>query len=166
MSRVCHSVGCPPRACPLCATVSGGILAQVVVGTAGRVKDAIDRHCFDLSNIRLLVLDEADNMLLDTKAGGGGLAAMAMQIKKCASRVLGNSGGRGSVMRGRVCPRVICLHRGKKHSAQLVQKEVRWKEQQRFGWHWREVGLFFCWEVGHSEHQGAVFSSIPIVFGT
>eukprot|EP00669_Euglena_mutabilis_P011056 TRINITY_DN5728_c0_g1_i1.p1 TRINITY_DN5728_c0_g1~~TRINITY_DN5728_c0_g1_i1.p1 ORF type:complete len:475 (+),score=157.83 TRINITY_DN5728_c0_g1_i1:56-1426(+) len=65
---------------------SGGIVAQFVVGTAGRVKDAIERRCFDLSNIRYLVLDEADNMLLDTKQGSGGLAAMAMMIKKRCPR--------------------------------------------------------------------------------
>jgi ATP-dependent RNA helicase DDX19/DBP5 len=62
---------------------TAGILAQVVIGTPGRVKDAIDRNCFDLSHIRVLVLDEADNMLMDKQRGkSGGLAAMAMQIKK------------------------------------------------------------------------------------
>lgn len=37
--------------------------AQVVVGTPGRIIDLIDRGALDLSGIRMLVLDEADEML-------------------------------------------------------------------------------------------------------
>ncbi|WP_353647907.1 DEAD/DEAH box helicase [Nakamurella sp. A5-74] len=37
--------------------------AQVVVGTPGRVIDHLERHTLDLSNVRFLVLDEADEML-------------------------------------------------------------------------------------------------------
>jgi ATP-dependent RNA helicase DeaD len=37
--------------------------AQVVVGTPGRVIDLIERGSLDLSNVRFLVLDEADEML-------------------------------------------------------------------------------------------------------
>ena len=37
--------------------------AQVVVGTPGRVIDLIDKGALDLSNVRMLVLDEADEML-------------------------------------------------------------------------------------------------------
>ena len=37
--------------------------AQVVVGTPGRVLDHLKRGTFDASNIRMLVLDEADEML-------------------------------------------------------------------------------------------------------
>ncbi|HEX8171698.1 MAG TPA: DEAD/DEAH box helicase [Thermoanaerobaculia bacterium] len=37
--------------------------AQVVVGTPGRLIDHLDRKSLDLSHIRLLVLDEADEML-------------------------------------------------------------------------------------------------------
>ncbi len=37
--------------------------ADVVVGTPGRVLDHISRKTIDLSNVRLLVLDEADRML-------------------------------------------------------------------------------------------------------
>ena len=36
---------------------------QIVVGTPGRVMDLIERGKLDLSNIRMLVLDEADEML-------------------------------------------------------------------------------------------------------
>ncbi len=37
--------------------------AHIVVGTPGRLKDHIERHSLDLSNIRAVVLDEADEML-------------------------------------------------------------------------------------------------------
>ncbi len=37
--------------------------AQVVVGTPGRIIDLIDRGALDLSQVRMLVLDEADEML-------------------------------------------------------------------------------------------------------
>ncbi len=37
--------------------------AQVVVGTPGRVIDHLERHTLDLSGVRFLVLDEADEML-------------------------------------------------------------------------------------------------------
>lgn len=37
--------------------------AQVVVGTPGRVMDMIERGALDLSNLRVFVLDEADEML-------------------------------------------------------------------------------------------------------
>ena len=37
--------------------------AQVIVGTPGRVMDHIRRETLDLSNLKLLVLDEADEML-------------------------------------------------------------------------------------------------------
>lgn len=37
--------------------------AQVVVGTPGRVIDLIEKGALDLSNVRMLVLDEADEML-------------------------------------------------------------------------------------------------------
>jgi len=36
---------------------------QVVVGTPGRVCDMIDRHVFRTSNLRVIVIDEADEML-------------------------------------------------------------------------------------------------------
>lgn len=37
--------------------------AQVVVGTPGTVMDLIRRRQFDITNMKVLVLDEADNML-------------------------------------------------------------------------------------------------------
>ncbi len=37
--------------------------AQVVVGTPGRIIDHLERHTLDLSGVRFLVLDEADEML-------------------------------------------------------------------------------------------------------
>ncbi len=36
---------------------------QIVVGTPGRIIDHMNRHTLDLTNIRMLVLDEADEML-------------------------------------------------------------------------------------------------------
>jgi len=36
---------------------------QVVVGTPGRVSDMIDRHAFRTNNLRVIVIDEADEML-------------------------------------------------------------------------------------------------------
>lgn len=36
---------------------------QVVVGTPGRVYDMINRRALDLRDVRLFVLDEADEML-------------------------------------------------------------------------------------------------------
>jgi ATP-dependent RNA helicase DDX19/DBP5 len=40
-----------------------GVRANVVVGTPGTVTDLIRRKQFDASKLRLLVVDEADNML-------------------------------------------------------------------------------------------------------
>eukprot|EP00923_Selenidium_pygospionis_P005897 GHVN01010163.1.p1 GENE.GHVN01010163.1~~GHVN01010163.1.p1 ORF type:complete len:357 (-),score=38.75 GHVN01010163.1:833-1903(-) len=37
---------------------------HVVVGTPGRVKDMMERQCFDPRHIRLFILDEADEMLV------------------------------------------------------------------------------------------------------
>src|SRR3712207_2705776 len=37
--------------------------AQIVVGTPGRLRDHLERGALDLSNIRVAVLDEADEML-------------------------------------------------------------------------------------------------------
>jgi len=37
--------------------------AHIVVGTPGRLRDHIDRHAFDTSSLRAVVLDEADEML-------------------------------------------------------------------------------------------------------
>lgn len=40
-----------------------GVQANVVVGTPGTVMDLIRRRQFDVSQLKLLVVDEADNML-------------------------------------------------------------------------------------------------------
>ncbi len=37
--------------------------AQIVVGTPGRVRDMIERHVLNLANVRVAILDEADEML-------------------------------------------------------------------------------------------------------
>ena len=37
--------------------------AQIVVGTPGRIIDHLERHTLDLSGLKFLVLDEADEML-------------------------------------------------------------------------------------------------------
>jgi ATP-dependent RNA helicase DDX19/DBP5 len=40
-----------------------GVRASIVVGTPGTVMDLIRRRQFDVSQLKLLVIDEADNML-------------------------------------------------------------------------------------------------------
>ena len=52
--------------------------ASVVVGTPGTTQDLIKRKQFDIRNIRILVLDEADNML-DQQ----GLGEECIRVKKC-----------------------------------------------------------------------------------
>ncbi len=37
--------------------------AHIVVGTPGRLRDHIERHALDMSDLRAAVLDEADEML-------------------------------------------------------------------------------------------------------
>lgn len=53
------------------------VLASVIVGTPGTVKDVISRRQLDVSQLRVLVLDEADNML-DQQ----GLGEQCMRVKK------------------------------------------------------------------------------------
>lgn len=53
------------------------VRAPVVVGTPGTVTDIIRRRQFDVSKLRVLVLDEADNML-DQQ----GLGDQCMRVKK------------------------------------------------------------------------------------
>jgi ATP-dependent RNA helicase DDX19/DBP5 len=56
------------------------IEASVVVGTPGTVMDMIRKRSMDPRNLRVLVLDEADNML-DQQ----GLGDQCIRVKKCAS---------------------------------------------------------------------------------
>lgn len=67
------------------AAVPGGlprgerVQANVIVGTPGTVFDIIKRRQLDPSNLRLLVIDEADNMLDEQ-----GLGDQCMRIKRYA----------------------------------------------------------------------------------
>lgn len=67
----------------IAAAVPGGlprgepVKANVVVGTPGTVFDIIKRRQLDPSNLRLLVIDEADNMLDEQ-----GLGDQCMRIKR------------------------------------------------------------------------------------
>lgn len=55
-----------------------GVQASAVVGTPGTVMDLIRRRQFDVSQLKVLVIDEADNML-DLQ----GLGEQCMRVKKC-----------------------------------------------------------------------------------
>lgn len=54
-----------------------GIKGSVVVGTPGTVMDLIRRRLFDIRELRILVVDEADNMLDQS-----GLGEQAIKVKK------------------------------------------------------------------------------------
>lgn len=56
---------------------STGVRGSVVVGTPGTVMDSIKRRQFDIREIKMLVLDEADNML-----DQAGLGEQAAKVKK------------------------------------------------------------------------------------
>ena len=51
--------------------------AQLIVGTPGTVYDLLRRRIIDKSNMKIFVLDEADNML-----DGQGLGDQSIKIKK------------------------------------------------------------------------------------
>lgn len=55
-----------------------GVRASVVVGTPGTVMDLIRRRQFDVSQLKVLVIDEADNML-----GQQGLGDQGLRVKGC-----------------------------------------------------------------------------------
>lgn len=55
---------------------STGVRGSVVVGTPGTVMDAIKRKQFDARELKILVIDEADNMLDST-----GLGDQAAKVK-------------------------------------------------------------------------------------
>jgi ATP-dependent RNA helicase DDX19/DBP5 len=59
------------------------ITAQVIVGTPGTMTDLVRRRVIDCSNVRVFVLDEADQML-DTD----GLGDQTLRVKKCVARPL------------------------------------------------------------------------------
>jgi ATP-dependent RNA helicase DDX19/DBP5 len=54
------------------------ISAHVVVGTPGTMTDLIRRRVIDVSDVKVFVLDEADNML-----DKDGLGDQTLRVKKC-----------------------------------------------------------------------------------
>jgi len=54
------------------------VSAQIIVGTPGTMADLIRRKVIDVTNIKVFVLDEADNML-----DQDGLGDQTLRIKKC-----------------------------------------------------------------------------------
>ena len=54
------------------------ISAHVVVGTPGTMTDLIRRRVIDVSEVKVFVLDEADNML-----DKDGLGDQTLRVKKC-----------------------------------------------------------------------------------
>ena len=54
------------------------IAAQVIVGTPGTMTDLIRRRVLDVSDVKVFVLDEADNML-----DKDGLGDQTLRVKKC-----------------------------------------------------------------------------------
>jgi ATP-dependent RNA helicase DDX19/DBP5 len=57
-----------------------GVQAAIVVGTPGTVMDSIKRRQFNVSQLKVLVIDEADNML-DQQ----GLGDQCIRVKKCVT---------------------------------------------------------------------------------
>ncbi len=60
-----------------------GVKSSVVVGTPGTVMDLIRRRQFDVSQLKVLVIDEADNML-DQQ----GMGDQCIRVKGCVNRGL------------------------------------------------------------------------------
>ena len=54
------------------------VSAQVIVGTPGTMTDLIRRRIIDVSEVRVFVLDEADEMLKQD-----GLGDQTLRVKKC-----------------------------------------------------------------------------------
>jgi len=57
------------------------VTAHVVVGTPGTMTDLIRRRVIDVSDVKVFVLDEADNML-----DKDGLGDQTLRVKKCVRR--------------------------------------------------------------------------------
>ena len=55
------------------------VTAHIVVGTPGTMTDLIRRNVIDVSEVKVFVLDEADNML-----DQDGLGDQTLRVKKCA----------------------------------------------------------------------------------
>lgn len=55
------------------------VTAQVIVGTPGTMTDLIRRKVIDVADVKVFVLDEADNML-----DKDGLGEQTLRVKKCA----------------------------------------------------------------------------------
>lgn len=61
--------------------VNGPLTSHIVIGTPGTMSDYIKRRILDPSEVKVFVLDEADNMLeMD-----GGLGDQTLRIKKCGA---------------------------------------------------------------------------------
>lgn len=56
------------------------VTAQIVVGTPGTMVDLIKRRVIDVSEVKVFVLDEADNML-----DQDGLGEQTLRVKKYVS---------------------------------------------------------------------------------
>lgn len=56
------------------------VTAQIIVGTPGTMIDLIRRKVVDISEVKVFVLDEADNML-----DQDGLGDQTLRVKKCVS---------------------------------------------------------------------------------
>jgi len=59
------------------------ITAHIVVGTPGTMTDLLKKKIIDPSEVKVFVLDEADNML-----DQDGLGDQTLRVKKCVSHCL------------------------------------------------------------------------------
>ena len=57
---------------------ASNVTAQIIVGTPGTMTDLIRRKVIDVSEVKVFVLDEADNML-----DKDGLGEQTLRVKKC-----------------------------------------------------------------------------------
>ena len=62
------------------------VTAHIIVGTPGTMTDLIRRKVIDVSEVKVFVLDEADNML-----DKDGLGEQTLRVKKCVIAVFSAS---------------------------------------------------------------------------